>query len=300
MPLPPSTIIVCTRNRLDYLKTCLESLSNLDYPGYELIIVDDCSDDGTSEYLQGLSSKNLKTIRNKQHSGKSYSRNQGIMSAKYDILAFTDDDCQADKNWLKTLISDLINTNTDFTIGQVIYVNERHKGRFPERCVNNTHTQWPMTSNIAFKRSVFKSVGFFNPAFDKYNNEDTELAIRAVSKGHSYSFNSEAKVYHQAMLWTPTTLLHTVKNPSVWIQLKKMYPQHYLTFQPKIWFGWIIYPQHYLYLLLSPILIPLLFIRYLWHGKRDWLVFFTKWPLLLMLQRLEIYRESLKQKIWMV
>ena len=128
------SIVVPTYNRLGNLKKCLKSLKRLKFDAkYEIIIVDDFSNDRTPEFLDSLVDKSIKIIHNKRNLGPSRSRNLGVKKSKYSIVAFIDDDCEADKNWLTNICKNLNDKNTAFTIGQTFYVNKNYGGRFPER-----------------------------------------------------------------------------------------------------------------------------------------------------------------------
>ncbi len=111
------SVIVCTRNRVDYLKRCIISLLTQTYRPKEIIIVDDASDQELNvyEFFQNEVSKiiyemrgrmrsvSLIIIRNKHNSGIVASRNTGIKASKGDVLAFLDDDCYAHPSWLSGL-----------------------------------------------------------------------------------------------------------------------------------------------------------------------------------------------------
>lgn len=268
------SVIIPTFNRRGQLKKCLEALKNQNYENFEVIVVNDASSDGT-----------LGDINHSENLGPSAARNSGIKKAKHDFLAFTDDDCLPDKNWLKDLAESF--DDADFIFGETIYENPNAK--FPDRIVQNPKAAWPMGNNLAFKKSALEKTGLFDSQFDKYHNEDSELAIRAVSKNLSYK-RSKARVVHQASRWRMKSFLASAKNSSVWVLLKRKYPKHYLEFSPPIKFS-IINPEDYFYLLVSPVLIPLLFLRFVLNGKRDFALFFAKWPLFILLRRFYIYRE---------
>jgi glycosyltransferase involved in cell wall biosynthesis len=293
------SIIVCTFNRLDYLKGCLSSLLAQNYPEYEIIIVNDGSTDGTREFLDSLTASRIKVFHHEKNQGPSISRNTGIKNAGHGIVAFIDDDCQADQNWLSEIAKGFAGEPTGFVIGQTFYISKNYRGYFPERLVSNPGAQWPMSCNIAYRKQVFIACGDFDHSFFKYNNEDSEMALRAVSRGFSFGRAPSAIVYHQKMDWTVRSIIKSARNASVWPALKKKYPRHYLLFSPPIKFGLIINAKDYLYLLTAPLLIPLLLIRYLAHGKRDLKIFFAKWPIYLILRRYHIYREALRNRALM-
>lgn len=291
---PGFAVVVPTFNRLPYLKKCLASLLTLDFSNFEIIAVNDGSTDGTKEFLDNFKNERVRVIHNSQNQGPSQSRNNGIKTVKGEFVAFTDDDCAVDKNWLNELAKSFTDEQTGFVIGQTFYVREGYKGYFPERLVQNIGAKWPMGCNIAYRKRIFEQLGGFDPSF--LTNEDTEMAIRAVAGGFAYNRALNAIVYHQAMDWTVKSLLRSASNASMCVLLKKKYPFHYLCFGPPVKCKIFFNIEDYLYLLLAPALIPILLIRYLVHGKRNLNLFFTKWPLLLILRRYYIYKEALRNK----
>lgn len=291
------SVVICTYNRLEYLKKCIASLLKLNFSEHEIIIVNDGSTDGTKTYLESLQNSRIKTVHHETNKGLSLSRNTGIKNASGDIIAFTDDDCEVDQNWLTELMKGFTDENVGLVSGQVYYINKNYQGYFPERLISNPNAKWPMGANVAYQKKVFETCGDFDNFYFEYNNEDSEMAIRAVSQGFLFRRCPDAIVYHQAMDWTVASLLRSAKNASVWPLLKKKYPNHYLFFGPPIKKGLIVNAEDYLYILTAPIFIPLLFIRYLLHGKRNVKIFFTKWPLYLFLRRFYIYKSAILNKV---
>ena len=99
-------MVICTRNRRRALKRCVDSIVNQSYQPQEIIIVDDASGRKTKEAINKIV-KNCriptKLIVSEKRMGPAASRNRGIRATKCDVIAFLDDDCSADKNWLKNL-----------------------------------------------------------------------------------------------------------------------------------------------------------------------------------------------------
>lgn len=294
------SIVVATYNQLPYLKRLVESLLALDFESYEIIIVDDGSTDGAAEYLAGLKHEKIKVVILEKNSGTCVARNVGLTMAKYPFLALTDHDCLAEKKWLKNLDLIFQKTGADFVFGSVIYVSENYQGYFPERLVRNKDAYWPMACNLAFKKEVLEKLGGFDPDFFQYGNEDTELVLRAISRGYKYARAKEAVVYHQAIDWQVKSLWRSARYASTWPVLKKKYPKIYRHFGPRIWQGLIAEPQDYFYFLALPVLIPWLLIRYLYHGKRNFKIFFAKWPIWLFLRRYYIWREAIRNRVFMI
>jgi glycosyltransferase involved in cell wall biosynthesis len=341
--LPNCSLIICTYNRVELLKECLDSVFKMHehtlklYPKFKLqiIIVNDASSDDTREFLEA-SKVPLSLIHHSQNRGVSEARNSGIEASIHKILAFTDDDCTVDKNWLIELLKPF--SNSDFVFGKTHYrtipseknshsppyhARRMQKHFFPERIVNNQNGKWPGGGNIAYKKAVFEKSGGFNSIYEAFYNEDTEMAIRALSQNFNYAKASKALVIHQASLWTSKSLLKSAKNTSVWPLLQKTYPHHFNTFGTPIKTRHHIHPKDFLYLLTAPILIPLLFLRFLknWSQIRRnilsikntsetiskvqslsplkaflWGIklFFTKWPLYFLWRRIQISKVILK------
>jgi hypothetical protein len=110
-PLPRTpfvSVIVCSYNGAKTLAACLESLGKIDYPAYEVILVDDGSTDDTPEIAARF--PNVRYIRQENH-GLSHARNTGAAAAKGEVFAYTDSDCMADVDWLYYLIGTLVSGN---------------------------------------------------------------------------------------------------------------------------------------------------------------------------------------------
>ena len=97
------SVIVVTLNRAESLQEVLRSLIRQERQPDEVIVVDNGSTDNTKEVVLNFKDKlNIKYVYEAQ-SGIPYARNAGIRNATKDIIAFIDDDCVADRNWLKYL-----------------------------------------------------------------------------------------------------------------------------------------------------------------------------------------------------
>ena len=96
--LPAISVVVCTRDRAASLQRCLESLGDLDYPSYEVIVVDNAS--VTAETAEVTARFPFRCVR-EERPGLDWARNRGIAEARHEIVAFTDDDVQVDRLWLR-------------------------------------------------------------------------------------------------------------------------------------------------------------------------------------------------------
>ena len=104
---PFASIIVATRDRADSLKGSLDSLLGLEYPDYEIIVVDNASStEATSDLVRERygSEPKVRYVREKRP-GLGNAHNRGLQEVAGDFVAFTDDDITADRYWLAELVS---------------------------------------------------------------------------------------------------------------------------------------------------------------------------------------------------
>jgi glycosyltransferase involved in cell wall biosynthesis len=105
---PPLSVVICAKNEDVNLKKNLPVILQQDYPQFEVIVVDDNSDDGTTEYLFFLAQKEprLKRVKvgevNRLMAGKKFALTLGIKAANHELVVLTDADCYpASSQWLK-------------------------------------------------------------------------------------------------------------------------------------------------------------------------------------------------------
>lgn len=105
-PSPPISIVISTRDRASSLRRCLESCIRLDYPSYEIIVVDNApSTPATRQVVETLRHTLPVHYVLEQRPGLSIAHNTGALIAKGELLAFTDDDVEVDPDWLKQLVT---------------------------------------------------------------------------------------------------------------------------------------------------------------------------------------------------
>ncbi|HVT87226.1 MAG TPA: glycosyltransferase, partial [Tepidisphaeraceae bacterium] len=105
MPLPTFSIVIPTYARPKELATCLASMSRLDYPRdrFEVIVVDDGSPQSPDGIVAPFEKQLDVRLVRQSNAGPAMARNTGVSAAKYDFIAFTDDDCTPRSNWLTAL-----------------------------------------------------------------------------------------------------------------------------------------------------------------------------------------------------
>lgn len=113
------SIIVITRNHSDYLAAALKCLSGLDFPNFEVVVVDS-SQGEEKEKSANISGQFQAKYIYEPRLGQSLARNTGRAVAAGDILAFTDDDCLPNKDWLSHLVQSYSNPDVWGCSGRVI------------------------------------------------------------------------------------------------------------------------------------------------------------------------------------
>ena len=89
---PLVSVVIPTRNRLQMLQEAIESVRRQNYPNWDLIVVDDCSEDETWAWLSSLRDPRIRTVRLERHSERSMARNRGLAEARGEYVFFLDDD----------------------------------------------------------------------------------------------------------------------------------------------------------------------------------------------------------------
>ncbi|MBI2084366.1 MAG: glycosyltransferase family 2 protein [Candidatus Aenigmarchaeota archaeon] len=228
---PSVSVVVCTRNRNEYLGKCLDSLLHQTLPPKEIIIVDDYSTQANvSEFFKkefSISLKklfNFKTkiilVRNKKQSGVVMSRNSGIKIASGNIIAFLDDDGFANKDWIENLVKNYSNVRIVGVGGPVIEIgrnvktpnkpvkrlsyikngqilhNYRVKKFEDIRYLPKQHVRFLMGGNMSFRRDVLLRVkgGDVNFTGNCYR-EETDLCFKVINDG-KLIFEPSAVTYH--------------------------------------------------------------------------------------------------------
>jgi cellulose synthase/poly-beta-1,6-N-acetylglucosamine synthase-like glycosyltransferase len=198
--IKPVSIIICARNEAENLQNFLPSVLKQDYPDYEVIVVNDCSEDNSYDVLGNLLtqyphlrisnvSKDPKFTHNKK-----FAQFIGIKAAKNEILLFTDADCQpvSDK-WLEGMTSHFDDKIT-FVLG--------YGGYFSRKGLLNTYIRYESMTiamqylgmairgipymgvgrNLAYRRSAFFTNSGFGP-FNHVISGDDDLLVNLNASG---------------------------------------------------------------------------------------------------------------------
>ena len=128
---PPVSVIICARNEGENLKQFLPAVLEQDYPDYEVIVVNDCSEDNSylilGNYLLQYPQLKISTVNKdpKFTHNKRFAQFIGIKAAKNDLLLFTDADCKPESDkWIETMTSHF-SQKADFVLGYGGYIDKK-------------------------------------------------------------------------------------------------------------------------------------------------------------------------------
>ena len=230
----PVSVIVCARDAYEYLLDLIPVLLKQDYPEYEIVLVNDCSQDNTEEYLKDLARNNPKInlVNLTQHlnffQGKKFPLSMGIKSARHDLLLLTDADCvPSTDQWIKEMVKTYDN-DTEIVVAYGPYFER--KGllnkliRFDTLYIAMQYLSLALAKkpymgvgrNLSYRKSTFlKNKGFTS----HYNipSGDDDLFISQVAN------KKNTKVYIDATNRVESEPKKTWKN---WVRQKK---RHYST-----------------------------------------------------------------------
>jgi glycosyltransferase involved in cell wall biosynthesis len=204
-PLPRSprvSVVVPSYNGERTLKACLDSLERLNYPDYEVILVDDGSAETTRQIA--FAHPKVRYFRHEKNLGLSVARNTGIAAATGEIVAFTDSDCRADEDWLYYLAGDLLQSGfaglggpnllppEDSLVAAAVMASP---GGPAHVMLTDRQAEHVPGCNMAFYKWALGQIGGFDPTFHRAG-DDVDLCWRLQQAGYEIGFSPAAFVWH--------------------------------------------------------------------------------------------------------
>lgn len=211
---PLVSIIIPCYNHLGYTKQCIESIKLFTPQKHEVIVVDNGSTDGTSEWVKNLNLPNYKIIRNKTNVGFVKACNQGIKKAKGDYVLLLNNDTIVSQDWLRGLL-DCIESNpklaivgprTNFASGfqldyQAKYQTIQEFLEFTDTYRRKFRGQYFYHWRIIgfcmlIRKSVLDKIGLLDERFSPGNFEDDDLCLRSLQAGYMNAICCDVFVHH--------------------------------------------------------------------------------------------------------
>ncbi len=227
-------ILVFSYNNSGIIGRCLDSIKSQTFRDFECTLVDDCSTDGTPEYVKRKYPW-VKVIEKRENTGPSESRNTGIERTRNALIVMLDSDVRLERNWLSEQVSMIECDNSLAVVGsKLLYAENRGKinsaggcltrlgfgfdrgsglpgncYKKPERVMYACSAAWIM------RRSAVDAIGQFDSTFF-YPHEDTDFCWRANIAGLRVFYNPDAVAYHHVggttKKMSSRVAFHTTKN----------------------------------------------------------------------------------------
>lgn len=198
---PHVSVVIATCNRAARLGRLLDALSAQEQaPPFDVIIVDDASQDETQARLAGRSGDpfRLTVLRQPRRSGPAVARNRGWRESRAPVICFTDDDCRPEPGWLHGIVAPIGRGEADLVQGRTVPDPDdaANRGPFSRTIDIGREEGFYETCNMAYRRDVLDRAGGFDESFRYPYGEDADLAWRARQAGFRTAFANEAVVRH--------------------------------------------------------------------------------------------------------
>lgn len=203
------SVVIPNYNGEDLLKKNLPYVFS-SVKGYtsEIIVVDDCSNDGSIEFLK---KQKVRILRNNKNQGFSSTVNKGVGLAKGEIVILLNTDVRPQKDFLKPLLSHFSDPNV-FAVGcldksvekEGIVLRGRGIGKWQKGFlvhsrgeINKDNTLWASGGSSAFRKSIWKKLRGLNELYNPFYWEDIDLSYRALKSGYKVIFEKQSIVFHE-------------------------------------------------------------------------------------------------------
>ncbi|MFW6116368.1 MAG: glycosyltransferase family 2 protein [bacterium] len=211
-----ASVIIPVWNGREYLSDCLDALLAQDYPDFEIIAVDNASEDGSADFVEE-SYSTVRLIRNQGNLGFAGGCNVGLRAARGDMLALLNQDAVVRPGWLQVLAETLQDPGIGVVGCKILYADGQtiqHAGGWVEWPLGLAHhygrhkpdgKQWSEPAAmeyvtgaaIAFRRDVLEEIGPLDEEFWPGYFEDADFCVRAREAGYEVRYEPEAEVLHR-------------------------------------------------------------------------------------------------------
>jgi O-antigen biosynthesis protein len=197
---PKVSIVVCACNGAATIRWCLEGIDRLDYPDFEVIVVDDGSTDATAAIASECGYRPIST----PNRGLSSARNTGLEAASGEIVAYIDSDARPDHDWLHYLVAAFKATdhvgiggpNIAPPDGWIAGCVANAPGGPVHVLLSDRVAEHIPGCNMAFRRERLLEIGGFDPRF-RAAGDDVDICWRLQQGGGTLGFRAGAVVWHR-------------------------------------------------------------------------------------------------------
>ena len=198
---PTFTVVVCSFNGERTITQCLDGLANLDYPNYEVVVIDDGSTDRTAEIAAHYDVRLIRT----SNQGLSAARNVGLNAAGGEFVAYIDDDAYPDREWLSHLAWTFMSSAHAGVGGPNLPPRDGSSmanlvalapGGPTHVLRSDEEAEHIPGCNFAFRTDVLRRASGFDGTF-RIAGDDVDLCWRLQREGLTLGFSPGAVVWHR-------------------------------------------------------------------------------------------------------
>jgi GT2 family glycosyltransferase len=255
---PRVSIVVCSHNGAGTIRETLEGLKRIEYPDYEVIVVDDGSTDDTVSIalqypVRVLRSDGEIDLRTRdgaagsagRNMGLSVARNVGLAAAQAEIIAYLDDDAYPDEHWLMYLVDAFqqgkyagvggpnVSPAGDGVVAESV---SRSPGNPTHVLVTDRVAEHIPGCNMAFRTDALRAIGGFDPRFT-IAGDDVDVCWRIQERGGTLGFSAGAMVWHHRRNSVPRFWRQQYHYGAAEGQLQRKWPQRYTGGGRVAWVG---------------------------------------------------------------
>lgn len=221
------TVVLPTYNSRQFLDQCLPPLLEMDYPDYDIVVIDDCSSDGTIEYLQ-QNYPQTRIIQLEQHSGHCKACNTGILATEARYVYIVEHHTIVTKEALSQLMKVMLTKDAAICYSKQINIYQENFAvvegkRFAHYVVNQHCKRMPLgespheednevpvdvtsagTFSFLLDKAQFEKIGLFDEDYFIHIN-DYELALRVKAAGLKCYYVPTSLSYHKSFVSTASS-----------------------------------------------------------------------------------------------
>lgn len=230
------SVVVPTKDRPTHLHRCLEAIDCQVLPGhrFEIIVVDDGQHGSAKSAVEQKASSRRHSARiqylRSMGPGPAAARNTGWRAAEGDIIAFTDDDCVPQPEWLAAGLEAMA-AGVDAVSGRIVVPLPRHPTDYQLNAANLEQAEFA-TANCFYRRDVLDRLHGFDERFTLAWREDTDLFYRLLELGLPMARAENALVVHPVRQAGWGVSLHQQSKSSFNALLYRKHPHLYRTRLP--------------------------------------------------------------------
>lgn len=214
------SVAICTYNRSKLLALCIESLALMDFPknDFEVIVVDNNSKDDTAGLCRSMISKysslNLRYVLETKQ-GVAHTRTRGASEASGEIVAYIDDDCIAEPNWLKEIVQfydahpEAMSTGgriiPKYTVPVADWFGKYFWGLVAnydlgKKVFQMKGVRYPSGANMHFRKKAFEQYGYFDGDLGRSGN--------SLMAGEEKAMYLKLINHHEKVYYLPHVIVH--------------------------------------------------------------------------------------------